>query len=393
MKSQSDKPSVVFYSLRHAFIENQACYFDGANGRLIQDLQQQYPNQFTIVVYQDEKHRPYYSLKLQPDRLYFFPFFNSFGNGIKYMGQVIRTLRKIEKEADVLVIQLPLKSYFLPFFLNKPIVYHICSNLQTAALNPVKYSGIRKWFAYGYATFMHYINHLMLSKKNVHLIANGAELGKLYEKYNTKTVVSTSIYEKEVLKPKQLKDRGKPFQFLFVGRPSLEKGFDTLLAALKIIYKNNKDIKLTCVGFDKATFQKFWSFKDLEGLEEIIDFKGEIPFSEALFSIYKQSDALVLPSRSEGTPRVLVEARAFGCPVIATNVGGIPTSVTDSYDGLLFEAGDESGLAEKMTQFLNQEDLRHQMRLNGLKTVQNMTMEKFTQTFVDSINKLLLDGQ
>ena len=123
------------------------------------------------------------------------------------MWQVIKTLKRLEKEVDVLIIQLPLKSYLLPFFLKKPIIYHICSNLQTAALNPVKYKGIRKAFAYGYATLMHYINHLMLSKRNAHLIANGSELGSLYQQYKTKVVVSASIYEKEIIHPNELKKR------------------------------------------------------------------------------------------------------------------------------------------------------------------------------------------
>ena len=183
------------------------------------------------------------------------------------------------------------------------------------------------------------------------------------------------------------------FQFLFVGRPSLEKGFDTLLSAFKIVKDQHPSIKLKCVGFDQTAYRELWKADDFSDLESHIEFFGEIPFSDALFDIYKSSDALILPSRSEGTPRVLVEARAFGCPVIASNIGGIPTSIKNEFDGLLFEAGDANELAEKMVILITKESFRHTLQVNGLETVKEMTMEKFSHTFLESINKLFLNGQ
>ena len=59
---------------------------------------------------------------------------------------------------------------------------------------------------------------------------------------------------------------------------------------------------------------------------------------------YRAADALVLPSLSEGTPLVVLEALASGLPVLATRVGGIPEVVRDGVDGLLFDAGDAAGL-------------------------------------------------
>ena len=64
MKSASSKPKVLFYSLRHAYIKEQSCLFDGANGRLIEEIQKHFPDDFTLVVYQDQRPRAYFSMEL-----------------------------------------------------------------------------------------------------------------------------------------------------------------------------------------------------------------------------------------------------------------------------------------------------------------------------------------
>src|SRR6185295_17890657 len=89
-----------------------------------------------------------------------------------------------------------------------------------------------------------------------------------------------------------------------------------------------------------------------------IELRGMLPFGEELFELYRTSDVYVLPSLSEGTPRTAVEARAFGCPVVATNVGGIPTSISDGVDGLLVPPRDPAALAAAIDRLLSDEALR-----------------------------------
>lgn len=63
--------------------------------------------------------------------------------------------------------------------------------------------------------------------------------------------------------------------------------------------------------------------------------------------------ALVLPSRSEGLPRVVLEALCRGRGVIGTRVGGIPDLVSEGESGLLVEPGDVGGLAEALVRVLS----------------------------------------
>jgi len=65
-------------------------------------------------------------------------------------------------------------------------------------------------------------------------------------------------------------------------------------------------------------------------------------------ALFDRSWALVLPSFSEGLPRVAIEALARGRPVIGSRAGGIPDAVEDEVNGLLVPPGDADALAEAL---------------------------------------------
>jgi glycosyltransferase involved in cell wall biosynthesis len=71
--------------------------------------------------------------------------------------------------------------------------------------------------------------------------------------------------------------------------------------------------------------------------------------------------ALVLPSRSEGMGRVIVEAFCRARPVVATRVGGIPDLVEDDRNGLLVEAGDTAALADAIVRVLSDRALAERL--------------------------------
>jgi glycosyltransferase involved in cell wall biosynthesis len=88
------------------------------------------------------------------------------------------------------------------------------------------------------------------------------------------------------------------------------------------------------------------------GLEDRIRFMGTRPQSN-LAVLMGNATVLVLPSLSEGLPRVIIEAMATGTPVIGSRVGGISELVEDGTRGFLVPPGDESLLAEKLRWLLD----------------------------------------
>ncbi|HLT72990.1 MAG TPA: glycosyltransferase family 4 protein [Cyclobacteriaceae bacterium] len=295
-------------------------------------------------------------------------------------------LKRVEAEHDLLIIQYPFKTPFAPLFLSKPVICHICSNLLSASTNPAKYSGVVGLAARAYAQLLHFWNLIMFKRANVRVVANGSELAALYRKSRITAAVSSSVKASEIIPPGEIQRRKGPFNILFVGRPSLEKGFDILLDAVRKI-PHEFDFRLVFVGFNREEFLGLHQDRPVDTSK--MQFLGYIPFSERLFDIYRSSHVLVLPSRSEGTPRVLVEARAMGCPVVASNAGGIPDSIADGTDGMMFPTGDSSALAAILSELLANEDRRLELAINGIQRVRTMTLENFLNIFVRIIDEQL----
>jgi glycosyltransferase involved in cell wall biosynthesis len=76
---------------------------------------------------------------------------------------------------------------------------------------------------------------------------------------------------------------------------------------------------------------------------------------------YFLADMFVLPSLSEGSPLVILEAMAAGLPIVATTVGGVPELLTDNKTALLTSPADPQALARAMALLLMNPALRQSL--------------------------------
>lgn len=95
---------------------------------------------------------------------------------------------------------------------------------------------------------------------------------------------------------------------------------------------------------------------------------GAVPY-EAMPALYATLDVFALPSRTEGLPRVILEAQAMRSPVVATKVGGVPEVVTDGETGLLCPPRDPQSLAEAIDRLAEDEELREALSMNSRRHV------------------------
>lgn len=140
---------------------------------------------------------------------------------------------------------------------------------------------------------------------------------------------------------------------LFVGMLERSKGVTALADAWPLVAERVPDARLVVVGRG--------ALRDLvDRLRD--DYPGRVEHLEQLSpeGVAEQMDAatcLVLPSRSEGLGRVILEAFARGRVVVATRVGGIPDLVEDGVNGLLVESGDVPALVGALTRVLSDDGL------------------------------------
>jgi glycosyltransferase involved in cell wall biosynthesis len=117
-------------------------------------------------------------------------------------------------------------------------------------------------------------------------------------------------------------------------------------------------------------------------------FLGYCSWDESVRELVRSNHVLVVPSRSEGTPRVILECMAQGTPAIASNVGGIPDIVRDQENGLLFKMGSETDLLDKILMVCNNRDLYNRLILCSLSTSKYYTVQSFASHFLDAVGKL-----
>lgn len=87
-------------------------------------------------------------------------------------------------------------------------------------------------------------------------------------------------------------------------------------------------------------------------------------------SFYSSCDLLVLPSRSEGCPNIVLEAMAMGLPVVASDTIATREVVTHLRDGFLFPVGDIDKMCETVEEALTEPGLRTAMAARALRKVQ-----------------------
>lgn len=175
---------------------------------------------------------------------------------------------------------------------------------------------------------------------------------------------------------------GGAWRLVWAGRMAPEKGLGTLLRAVTLLIASDRDVRLTLLG-DGPERPRLEAQARTLGITEAIRWEGYVGERERYLAILGESDLFVLPSLSEGVPKVLVEAMACGVPVIASAVGGIPGMLGDGQRGGLVRPADEIDLATSIRSLLEDRSTVRRFRSSGLAWAADHTAERQAERMVD----------
>jgi glycosyltransferase involved in cell wall biosynthesis len=150
---------------------------------------------------------------------------------------------------------------------------------------------------------------------------------------------------------------------LSIGRLSREKAHVDLIAAFARVLALSRGIrpKLVIVGEGPERTAIELAVR-AHGLQKSVFLSGH---STDVAPYYAAADAFVLPSHSEGSPYVLLEAMAAGIPIVATAVGGVPEILTSEINALLVKPQDAASLALAMNRILVDRELANRLSRNA----------------------------
>lgn len=174
----------------------------------------------------------------------------------------------------------------------------------------------------------------------------------------------------------------------YVGSINTRKGLDILIKGLSEIKNKYSNITLLVAGDVTNGHEEYW-----RGLQKQI-VKDELNlmylgYCEDMNTVYSIIDILILPSRSEGLPRTVIEGMGYQLPVIATDVGGTREIIANDDLGILIPKNSVKDLVLSLERLINAPKTRKEMGFHAKRYVEKKFSEEgFTRRINDLFSKI-----
>lgn len=168
---------------------------------------------------------------------------------------------------------------------------------------------------------------------------------------------------------------------LYLGRLKSYKSVDVLIRAFAMVLDRIPGAQLIIAGSgdEERTLKRLAVHLDLT--QDQVVFLGHVSDMEKI-RLLRSAWVFVIPSSMEGWGIVTIEANACGTPVIASDVPGLRDSVLNNQSGILVPYGDEVAFAERISQMLEDTELRESMSQKALEWAQNFAWRRSGKTFL-----------
>jgi glycosyltransferase involved in cell wall biosynthesis len=207
-----------------------------------------------------------------------------------------------------------------------------------------------------------------------------------------RNAVELSAPGSEVKSRDQLVGRalGSTWLWLSVGRLEPQKANEVAMKALARLRKEGKDVHLAIAGSGSQEGELL-ALRSALDLDDSVSFLGN---RKDIGELMAASDGLVLASRWEGLPNVVLEACLAGLPVVATSVGGVTEIIENDRTGVVVVPDDEEALADGMRRLMQlSPEQRAEMTRTAREYVESAFEPQAVMDVWEGLFEELLDGR
>ena len=258
---------------------------------------------------------------------------------------------------------------FLQFFVNVPFfdIVHIHTSEPPSALRKVLFMAVSKLLRKKVIVHFHsfsvdttikskyqWVYRYLFGKADVVLVLSKYWQDELCQTFGFKEDKVKVLYNPCTTEV-SAKEYSRKNEILYAGTVNARKGYADMIKAFAKVADKHHDWSIVFAGNGEIAEGKTLA-KQL-GIAEQTVFLGWVR-GEDKDKAFKEASVFCLPSYAEGFPMGVLDAWAYGLPVITTPVGGIPDIAVDGKNCLLFSPGDVDKLAEQMERMMDSDELR-----------------------------------
>jgi glycosyltransferase involved in cell wall biosynthesis len=319
---------------------------------------------------------PASALSYQRDNIHFIPLPPAGGNGLlaklgilQFTPHYLRTIWPELSKADVVHIRCPA---------NIPLLALIALSVSSKPrYRWIKYAG--NWDPEQKTAFSYGLQRWWIQRNLSHSVAtvNGRWPDQPEHVYSFLNPCLT-VTDLKAARPLALSKKYlPPYHLLYVGAINENKGAGRVLEIFRRLREAHYPVELDIVGDgqDRALYEE-WSSK--HGLQEWITFHGWVA-RDQIGNYYARAHFNLLPSESEGWPKVLSEGMAYGAVPLAGAVSCIPQVLDETGAGEAIPPLDVAAFVDCVQKYINQPQLWHQKRLACIESASHFTYTAFLQ--------------
>jgi len=306
------------------------------------------------------------------------PYFETYKQGIKYFSSFYKVIKEL-KEVDLYYCRFPMPYAWMPKLLfRKKCIIDYVGDTVTETLSNKSTGFFKKIFKL--ALFIAEYTLTLIASKFSKVTTRGEHLVEKLSNYGikSKAITSSTIQENELYNKNAVFSNNQ-IKLIFIGYLRYPKGIMILPQVIMNLIKKGFDIKIDIIGDGEVKEELEGLIKEYN-LEGIIILHGHIDSRDRVLEYLRESDILLLPSFSEGSPRVVIEAMANSCLVVSTPVGSLPYQFTDGENIKFSNFDDSLSFSENITYLIENREKSYKIQQNAFTEIKdNYLINNFIQ--------------